>query len=74
MSEWPSSKSLQTINAGERMEKRESSYSVYGNVQPRQHITKHRYHFSEKVHILKAKVFPVVMNECESWIIKKAEC
>ena len=55
------------------MEKRESSYSVYGNVQPRQHITKHRYHFSEKVHILKAKVFPVVMNECESWIIKKAE-
>ena len=26
-----------------------------------------------KVHIVKAMVFPVVMYECESWIIKKAE-
>ena len=26
-----------------------------------------------KVHLLKAVVFPVVMNGCESWIIKKAE-
>ena len=30
--EWPSSKSLQTINAGEGMEKRESSYTVGGDV------------------------------------------
>ena len=29
---------------------------------------------STKVHIVKAMVFPVVMNGCESWIIKKAEC
>ena len=27
-----------------------------------------------KIHIFKAMVFPVVMYECESWIIKKAEC
>ena len=27
-----------------------------------------------KVCIVKAKVFPVVMYECESWTIKKAEC
>ena len=27
-----------------------------------------------KVHMVKAMVFPVVMYECESWIIKKAEC
>ena len=27
-----------------------------------------------KVHIVKAKVFPVVMYECESWTIKKAKC
>ena len=27
-----------------------------------------------KVHIVKATVFPVVMNGCESWTIKKAEC
>ena len=26
------------------------------------------------VHIVKAIVFPVVMYECESWTIKKAEC
>ena len=27
-----------------------------------------------KVHIFKAMFFPVVMNGCESWTIKKAEC
>ena len=27
-----------------------------------------------KVHIVKAMVFPVVMNGCESWTIRKAEC
>ena len=26
------------------------------------------------VHLVKAMVFPVVMYECESWTIKKAEC
>ena len=26
------------------------------------------------VHLVKAMVFPVVMNRCESWTIKKAEC
>ena len=26
-----------------------------------------------KVHIVKAIVFPIVMYECESWTIKKAE-
>ena len=27
-----------------------------------------------KVHLVKAMFFPVVMYECESWTIKKAEC
>ena len=27
-----------------------------------------------KVHIVKAMVFPVVIERCESWTIKKAEC
>ena len=27
-----------------------------------------------KVHLVKARVFPVVMYGCESWSIKKAEC
>ena len=29
---------------------------------------------STKVHLVNAMVFPVVMYECESWTIKKAEC
>ena len=29
---------------------------------------------STKVHLVKAMVFPVVIYECESWSIKKAEC
>ena len=28
----------------------------------------------QKVHLVKAMVFPVVMYGCESWTIKKAEC
>ena len=27
-----------------------------------------------KIHIVKAKVFPLVMYRCENWTIKKAEC
>ena len=27
-----------------------------------------------KVHLVKPKVFPVVMYGCESWTVKKAEC
>ena len=27
-----------------------------------------------KVHLVKAMVFPVVMNGCDSWTVKKAEC
>ena len=30
--------------------------------------------FLQKVHLVKAIVFPVVMYGCESWTIKKAEC
>ena len=41
--------------------------------QPRQHIKKQRHHFADKVHLVKAMVFPVVMYGCESWTIQKAE-
>ena len=38
-------------------------------------ILKSRYiTLSTKVHLVKAMVFPIVMYECESWTIKKAEC
>ena len=40
--------------------------------QPRQHIKKQRHYFANKVHLVKALVFPVVMYRCESWTIKKA--
>ena len=29
---------------------------------------------SSKIHIVKAMFFPVVLQECESWTIKKVEC
>ena len=41
--------------------------------QPRQHIKKQRHYFTNKVHLVKAMVFPVVMYGCESWTIKKTE-
>ena len=39
---------------------------------PRQHTQKQSYHFADKVHLVKAMVFPVVMDGCENWTIKKA--
>ena len=30
--------------------------------------------FPTEVHLVKAMVFPVVMDGCESWTIKKTEC
>ena len=36
-------------------------------------ILKSRHHFANKIHIVKAIVFAVVMYRCESWAIKKAE-
>src|SRR5574340_1010534 len=41
--------------------------------QPRQHIQKQRHYFANKVRLVKAMVFPVVMYGCESWTVKKAE-
>ena len=41
--------------------------------QPRQHIKKQRHYVANKIHLVKAMVFPVVMYGCESWTIKKDE-
>ena len=41
--------------------------------QPRQHVKKQKHYFVNKVHLVKAMVFLVVMYGCESWPIKKAE-
>ena len=37
-------------------------------------ILKSRDIIATKVHLVKAMVFPIVIYECESWTIKKAEC
>ena len=39
----------------------------------RQHVIKQRHYFPTKVHLVKAMVFPVVMYECDTWNIRKAE-
>ena len=36
-------------------------------------IKKQRHYFANKIHLVKAMVFPVVMYGCESWTIKQAE-
>ena len=41
---------------------------------PRQHIKKQTLLCRQKVHLVKAMVFPVVKYGCDSWTIKKAEC
>ena len=41
--------------------------------QPRQHIKMQKYYFANKVRLVKAMVFPVIMYGCENWTIKKAE-
>ena len=41
--------------------------------QPRQYIKKQRHYLPTKVCPVKAMVFPVVVDGCESWTIKKAE-
>ena len=41
--------------------------------QSREHIKKQRYYFANKIHLVKAVVFPLVMYLCESWTINKAE-
>ena len=41
--------------------------------QPRKHIKKQRHYFADKGESRESKIFTVVVYECESWTIKKAE-
>ena len=55
--------------------KLKDAYSLEGKYdQPRQHIKKQRHYFANKVCLVKAMVFPVVVYGYESWTIKKTEC
>ena len=62
-------KSLQTVIAAMKLRDACSLEESYDK--PRQHTKKQRHHLLTKVYIVKVMVFPVVMYECESWIIKK---
>ena len=55
-------------NCSHEIKRGEKSYD-----QPRQHIKKQRHYFANKIHLVKAMVFPVVMYGCESWAIMKAD-
>ena len=44
---------------------------IYG--QPRQHIKKQRHYFADKIDLVKAMIFLVVMYGSESWTTKKAK-
>ena len=47
---------------------------LFGRKATTKHNQKQRQFFANKVCLVKAMVFPVVMYGCESWTIKKAEC
>ena len=61
------SKSLWTVTATMKFLKRKAMTNLDSILKSR-NIT-----FPTKVCLVKAMIFPVVMNECESWPIKKAE-
>ena len=69
--QWQAPKSLQMVIAAMQLI---DAYSLKGKLwQPRQHIKKQRQYFVNKVCLIKAMIFPVIMYVCDSWTIKKAE-
>ena len=68
---WGAPKSLQMVIAA--MKLKDTTPWKESLDQPRQHIQKQRHYFANKVHLVKAMVFPVVMYGCESWTVKKAD-
>ena len=63
-------KSLQMVTAAMKLRHLLLGRKVMTNLDS---ILKSRDLLPTKVHLVKAMVFPVVMYECESWILKKAE-
>ena len=64
-------KSLQMVTAA--MKLKDVSSLEGSDDQPRSHIKKQKPYFDNKVRLVKAMVFPVVMYGCERWTVKKAE-
>ena len=68
---WGAPKSLQMVTAA--MKLKDACSLEEKHDQPRQ-LKKQRHYFANKVHLVKAMVFPVVMNGCDNWTVKKTEC
>ena len=64
-------KSLQTVTAAMKLK---NAYSLEGKYDKPRQLKSWDITLLTKICIVKAMVFPVVMNECQSWTIKKAEC
>ena len=64
---WGAAKSLQMVSAA--MKLKDIKMTNLESISKSRDIT-----LSTKVHLVKAKVFHVVMYGCESWTIKKTEC
>ena len=64
-------KSLQMLTAAMKLKMLAPWKKSYD--QPREHIKNQRHYFTNKVHFVKAMVFPVVMYGCEIYTIKKAD-
>ena len=65
------SKALQMVTAAMKLKTLAPWKESYD--QPRQHLKNQKHYFVNKVHLVTAMVFPVVMYGCESWTVKKAE-
>ena len=65
-------KSLQMVTAAMKLKALAPWKKSYD--QPRHTLKSRDIMLPAKVHLVKAKVFPVVMYGCESWTIKKAKC
>ena len=63
---------LQMVTAAMKLKDVSSWKKIYD--QPREDIKKLRHCFADKVCLVKAMVFSVIMYGCENWTINKAEC
>ena len=67
---WGAPKSLKMVTAAMKLK---DTRSLEVKLCLGQHIKKQRHYSADKVCLVKAMVFPVVMYGCDSWTIKKAE-
>ena len=70
---WGAPKSLQVVTAAMKLNDAMLTPWKKSYDKPKQRIKSRGITLSAKVHLVKAMVFPVVMDGCESWTVKKAK-